>query len=78
MTKERHMEIIKSMIAMPEDERMEMINSGMFNSIIQGYLVATLENMKMDEDTIKAAAYELYHNVFDTMNAAEAKEKAIY
>lgn len=78
MTKERHMEIIKNMIAMPEDERLEMINSGMFNSVIQGYLVATLENMKMDEETIKTAAYELYHNVFDTMTAAEAKEKAIY
>lgn len=78
MTKERHMEIIKNMIAMPEDERMEMINSGMFNSVIQGYLVATLENMGYSKEDIQKAAYELYHNVFDTMNATEAKEKAIY
>lgn len=78
MTREEHKNLVMEMIATSDEKRCEMINTGMFNSIIQGYLVATMENMGYSKEDIQKAAYELYHNIFDTMNAGEAKEKAIY
>ena len=78
MTREEHKNLVMEMIAASDEKRCEMINTGMFNSIIQGYLVATMENMGYSKEDIQKAAYELYHNIFDSMNAGEAKEKAIY
>ena len=78
MTKEEHIKLFNEMLTMSEEKRCEIINTGIFNSIIQGYLVVTMENMGYSQEAIKKAAYELYHNVFDTVNAGEAKDKAIY
>lgn len=78
MTRERHMELIKMAIGMPEEERMALMDSGMFNSIIEGYLVAALEEIGMDPKVIGQAAYELYHTVFDEINAYEAAKKAMF
>ena len=45
MTKEEHIKLFNEMLTMSEEKRCEIINTGMFNSIIQGYLVVTMENM---------------------------------
>lgn len=78
MTKETQIEIFRRMIETTEEERAAMITSGMFNSFIEGYMIATLQELGYSKEEIEKAAACLYYDIFDTMTATEAKEKAIH
>lgn len=45
MTKEEHITLIKEYITMPEEKLNAIIDTGMFNQIIEGYLVLILKAM---------------------------------
>ena len=58
-----------------EEERQEIIDSGMFNSIIEAYLVNTLCELNYPFAKISEAAAEL-RNILDELPAAEAVNRA--
>lgn len=76
MTPEQMNNLLMTMVAKPEEELNAMVDTGMFNSIISGYLVATLKSLDYKTGDIQAAAREL-HRIFDEMDAAEARKKII-
>lgn len=78
MTQQEHIDLFQEMLNTSEEKRCAMINSGMFNSIIQGYLVVTLKELGYSEEQIDEAAARLQYGIFDTVTADEAKKQAIY
>lgn len=76
MTPEQMNNLLMTMVAKPEEELNAMVDTGMFNSIISGYLVATLKSLDYKTGDIQAAAREL-HRIFDEMDAAEARKEII-
>lgn len=76
MTPEQMNNLLMTMAAKPEEELNAMVDTGMFNSIISGYLVATLKSLDYKTGDIQAAAREL-HRIFDEMDAAEARKEII-
>ncbi len=75
MTKEEHVELIKEYVQMPEEKLDAIINTGMFNSIIEGYLVLTLKAMGKSEDEQIKAQYTL-KRILDEVTATEARKEA--
>ena len=51
-----------------------MVDTGMFNSIITGYLAAPLKSLNYKTEDIQAAAREL-HRIFDEMDASVARKE---
>ena len=76
MTPEQMNNLLITMAAKPEEELNAMVDTGIFNSIIAGYLVATLKSLNYKTEDIQAAARELYR-VFDDMDAAAARKEII-
>lgn len=76
MTPEQMNNLLMTMVAKPEEELNAMVDTGMFNSIISGYLVATLKSLDYKTGDIQAAAREL-HQIFDEMDAAEARKEIV-
>lgn len=76
MTPEQMNNLLMTMVAKPEEELNAMVDTGMFNSIISGYLVATLKSLDYKTGDIQAAAREL-HRIFDEMDAAEARKEVV-
>ena len=76
MTPEQMNNLLMTMAAKPEEELNAMVDTGMFNSIITGYLVATLKSLDYKTEDIQAAAREL-HCIFDEMDAAEARKEIV-
>lgn len=76
MTPEQMNNLLMTMVAKPEEELNAMVDTGMFNSIISGYLVATLKSLDYKTGDIQAAAREL-HRIFDEMDAAEARKEIV-
>ena len=74
MTPEQMNNLLMTMVAKPEEELNAMVDTGMFNSIITGYLVATLKSLDYKTEDIQVAAREL-HRIFDEMDAAEARKE---
>lgn len=60
-------------IGKSEEELAAIIDTGFFNSIIEGYLVATLKGIEQDQKTIDEARVEL-RALFENMTALEAKK----
>lgn len=60
------------MMSTPEDEINAMADTGMFNGIIMGYMVATLRQLDYSQDDI-AVAVDALADIFDSINAAEAR-----
>ena len=76
MTPEQMNNLLMTMAAKPEEELNAMVDTGMFNSIIAGYLVATLKSLDYKTGDIQAAAREL-HRIFDEMDAAAARKEIV-
>ena len=76
MALEQMNNLLMTMAAKPEEELNAMVDTGMFNSIISGYLVATLKSLDYKTGDIQAAAREL-HRIFDEMDAAEARKEIV-
>ena len=76
MTPEQMNNLLMTMVAKPEEELNAMVDTGMFNSIISGYLVATLKSLDYKAEDIQAAAREL-HRIFDEMDAAAARKEIV-
>ena len=64
------------MMSTPEDEINAMADTGMFNSVIEGYLIATLRSLNCSNPDIQKAVRAL-HRIFDSMDAAEARKESI-
>lgn len=74
MKPEQMNNLLMTMAAKPEEELNAMVDTGMFNSIIAGYLVATLKSLDYKTEDIQAAAQEL-HRIFDEMDASAARKE---
>lgn len=74
MTPEQMNNLLMTMAAKPEEELNAMVDTGMLNSIIAGYLVATLKSLDYKTEDIQAAAREL-HRIFDEMDASAARKE---
>ena len=74
MALEQMNNLLMTMAAKPEEELNAMVDTGMFNSIITGYLVATLKSLDYKTEDIQVAAREL-HRIFYEMDAAEARKE---
>lgn len=73
MTKEAHIALFKEFVNKSEEELNEIINTGMFNSIIEGYLIITLKGLGASNEDIKKARIEL-KAVLDETTAGEARQ----
>lgn len=73
MTREEHIALFKKYTLKTQEELDAIINTGMFNSIIEGYLILTLQGMNCDADVIRTARTEL-KNVLEEVNATEARQ----
>ena len=74
MTQQESIALLQKMITTPEEELNAMVDTGMFNSIITGYLVATLKSLNYKTEDIQAAVREL-HRIFDEMDASAARKE---
>jgi CheY-specific phosphatase CheX len=70
---QKQIEIIQKMMGTSVEERDEMINSGMFNSIIAGYAILAMEHAGF---TAKDIAKINFYHLFDTVSATEARQRA--
>lgn len=73
MTTEQYKRITADVICRNSKEINAMVDSGMFNSIIKGYAVLAMRAAGLAENQIKAVNF---NDIFDTVNAAEAREGA--
>ena len=55
MTREDHLKLFKEYVGKPKEELDAIINTGMFNSIIEGYLVLTLTGLNYTPEDIQEA-----------------------
>lgn len=55
-----------------EKEILEIFNSGAFNDVCKGYMLAALDHIGIDHDTQKKAVYAIGAE-FDSMNAKQAE-----
>lgn len=69
-------DLFTRMMSTLEDEINAMADTGMFNSIIEGYLIATLRSLDYSDPDIQEAVRAL-HRLFDSMDAAEARNEYI-
>lgn len=76
MTPEQMNNLLMTMVAKPEEELNAMVDTGMFNSTISGYLVATLKSLDYKTEDIQAAVREL-RRIFDEMDAAAARKEIV-
>lgn len=70
---EKNAQLFKEYVHKTKEERAQIINTGMFNSFIEGYLVATLDAMQTDSETITKAKRTL-KRVLDTTSAQDVTE----
>lgn len=61
------------LVLMPEQTLNGIIDSGAFNEIIKGYLVATMQTMDFDRTSIQNAANTLDY-IFDEVDADAARK----
>lgn len=72
MTREDHLKLFKEYVGKPKEELDAIINTGMFNSIIEGYLVLTLTGLNYTPEDIQEAQEEL-KAVLDAKTTTEAR-----
>ena len=65
-------DLFLKMMSTTEDEINAMVDTGRFNGIIMGYMVATLRQLDYSQDDI-AVAVDALADIFDSINAAEAR-----
>lgn len=76
MTPEQMNNLLMTMASKSEEELNTMIDTGIFDGIIEGYLIATLRSLDYKTEDIQAAAREL-HRIFDEMDAAAARKEIV-
>lgn len=65
--------LLTEMLALSQAERDEYIDSGMFNSIITGYMALALKELEYPEEKISEATDHLQH-IFSRVNAEQARK----
>lgn len=73
MTKEDHKNLMFTLFSKSTEEIDEMYNSGIFNSITEGYLFAVLEAMGLEDRLGEAQA--ILYRFHDEMTAGEARKR---
>lgn len=73
MTDKEYIDFVQSMYGKTEEEINIMANSGMFNSIIEGYCKIVAKDLGVKEEDIED--YNFY-SLFDMVSAEEARLKA--
>ena len=68
-------DLFVKMMSATEDEVNAMADTGRFNSIIKGYMVATLKQLDYKQNDIEAAVDALA-DILDTMDAGAARQLA--
>lgn len=68
-------DLFLKMIGTSEDEINAMADTGMFNSIIKGYLIAALKQLDYKQNDIEAAVDALA-DILDTVDAEAARQLA--
>lgn len=76
MKREAHKELFTEQLQKTPEERDSVIQTGLYNSYIAGYLAFTLEGMGHSPEDIQRALNTLCE-VLDRHTAKEAREKAI-
>lgn len=66
-------DLFVKMMSATEDEVNAMADTGLFNSIIKGYLVATLKQLNFTSDDI-GDAVDALTDILDAMPAEEARQ----
>lgn len=64
---------MKKLTAMTDEQRLLLCDLGYYNEIIQGYMIAAMEQGKFDREDVKRAIHCL-HDCFDDLSAAEARK----
>lgn len=73
MTREEHIALFKEYTSKSKEELDAIINTGMFNTVIEGYLSLTLKGMGVDPEEVRKARVEL-KAVLDEVTATEARQ----
>lgn len=66
-------DLFLKMIGTSEDEINAIADTGMFNGIIKGYLVATLKHLHYKQEDI-SDAIDALTDILDNVNAEEARK----
>lgn len=75
MSKEEHIELMKEMFSKSKEEINEMFNSGMFNEIVLGAIVITMENINhFNKNDIEEIVYECKDGTFDQYTAEQCRQ----
>lgn len=72
MNIEQHKAIFKEMVNKTPEEIDAMANSGMFNTVIKGYVALAMEQAGFTQEDI--SKLDFYY-LFDTKTATEARER---
>ena len=72
MDVQKHIAIFQEMVNKTPEEIDVMANSGMFNTIIKGYVALAMEQAGFTQDDI--SKLDFYY-LFDTKTATEARER---
>lgn len=72
MDVQKHIAIFQDMVNKTPEEIDVMANSGMFNTIIKGYVALAMEQAGFTQDDI--SKLDFYY-LFDTKTATEARER---
>lgn len=73
MTREEHVALFKEYTMKSKEELDAIVNTGMFNTVIEGYLALTLKGMGVDPEEVRKARVEL-KAVLDEVTATEARQ----
>lgn len=73
MSREKHKELMKEIFSKNKEEIQEIFNSGVFNQIVRGYFVLTLDSCDFKRDKTLECLAEL-DRTLDEVTAGEAEE----
>lgn len=75
MNRSEHAELIKEMLNKNKEEINEMFDSGMFNEIVLGAIIITMENLShFNKKDIEKIVYECKEGTFEQYNAEQCRE----
>ncbi|MFV0364871.1 MAG: hypothetical protein ACK5LL_17535 [Suipraeoptans sp.] len=75
MLREEHIKLMKEMFSKSKEECNEMFNSGMFNEIVLGAIVITMQNLgHFNKNDIEEIVYECKEGTFDKYTAEQCRQ----
>ena len=71
----KHIELVKEFIQKSPEEINEIFNTGMFNEIVLGAIIITMENLNhFNKNDIEELVYECKEGTFDQYTASECRQ----